>query len=198
MLALLSMLLLGACSTLPASQVSEKHTVWQQRDVVAVEPVKIDSPTPPDTTSNDLAIPSSSQIPLVDDESVDCVARAIYFEARGEPTKGQVAVGYVVVNRMNDPRFPNTACGVVHQQRKITKGKKVAYSCEFHWYCDGKPDVIKDKETYAKILEVARQVLTQAAANPVGDALFFHAVYVKPQKTRYASRYKVGHHIFYT
>ena len=45
---------------------------------------------------------------------VDCLAQAIYFESRGEPLDGQIAVAEVVLNRVDDRRFPNTVCGVTH------------------------------------------------------------------------------------
>jgi len=85
-------------------------------------------------------------------------------------------------------------CGVVKQTTKT----KVGMSCQFHWYCDGKADVIKDQKSYDKIVEVARRVLLDETVNPVGKSLFFHAVYVKPQKKRYAYRQKIANHIFYT
>jgi spore germination cell wall hydrolase CwlJ-like protein len=179
---------------LPEAQVNEKRLVDSTTILEKIEPLKMD-PLAVSVTSLD----PTPQLPelrvtYVDPKSLDCLAKTIYFEAKSEPLTGQIAVGHVVLNRTKDPRFPNTVCGVVTQ---TTKGK-TSWSCQFHWYCDGKSDVIKDQKTYAKTLEVARLVLTEATENPVGNCLFFHATYVKQQKKHYSTRMKVGNHVFYT
>ena len=195
MLALLTVFLLVACSAVPVAQVEEKRMEAPIVSVEALPYLKLD-PIAPTVTSLDLVVQVPPP-PQVDAASLECLAKTIYFEARGESVRGQTAVGYVIVNRTNDPRFPSTVCGVVHQKNP-TKGKKVAYSCQFHWYCDGLPDTIKDQKAYSKILDVARSVLESAVSNPVGKSLYFHASYVQQQKKSYAIRYKVGNHIFYT
>lgn len=65
---------------------------------------------------------------------VMCIAMAIYWEARGEPVKGQFAVGQVVMNRVHDPRYPSDACSVVYD------GGEVRNECQFSFFCDGKSD----------------------------------------------------------
>src|SRR5689334_19549364 len=62
-----------------------------------------------------------------------CLAMAMYWEARGEGTLGMTAVGWTVLNRMKSGRFPTTPCGVVHQ------GKQT-WPCEFEFWCDGRDD----------------------------------------------------------
>lgn len=194
MLALLALFALGACSTLPEAQVNEKRLVSSTPILEKIEPLKMEP-----LAVSVMSMDPTPQLPelrvaYVDPKSLDCLAKTIYWEAKSEPITGQIAVGHVVLNRTKDSRFPSTVCGVVTQS---TKGKK-SWSCQFHWYCDGKSDVIKDQKTYAKVLEVARLVLTEAIDNPIGNSLFFHATYVKNQKKRYATRMKVGNHVFYT
>jgi len=85
----------------------------------------------------------ASEIPAQERE---CLALNIYHESRDQSRIGMIAVGQVVLNRVDDSRFPNTICSVVKQQRfydppdaHIQIGK-----CQFSWYCDGKPDTPKD------------------------------------------------------
>ena len=66
-----------------------------------------------------------------------CLATAIYFEARGEPVQGQIAVGQVILNRVRSPNFPETICGVVYQGQ-------MSPGCQFSFTCDGKTDTPKN------------------------------------------------------
>lgn len=194
MLAMLAIVFLAACSNLPVAQVTIKRMEASTTTVEALQSLKVEP-----LAVSVMSLDPMPQLPeirhtRVDPASLECLAKTIYFEAKSEPLKGQIAVGHVVLNRTKDKRFPNTVCGVVTQS---TKGK-TSWSCQFHWYCDGLTDVIKDQKTYAKVLEVARLVLSEDTTNPVGKSLFFHATYVKQQKKRYDTRMKVGNHIFYT
>lgn len=128
-------------------------------------------------------------------KEIECAAQAAYFEARGEGDKGMAAVVHVIQNRMNDNRFPNTACEVVNQTTKRKIGKP---TYEFHYTCDGKPDVIRDKKTFTKAMEIAESVLQGESRNYVGKSLFFHHVSVSPQKRKYHTRFVIGRHVFYT
>ena len=74
---------------------------------------------------------------------IECLALNVYFEARGEPFVGKLAVAHVVLNRMRDRRFPASACMVVKQG-----GDRVRHNCQFSWWCDGKSDVPKQKKVY--------------------------------------------------
>lgn len=67
------------------------------------------------------AVVDNSVISKADrDKQVTCIALAVYYESRGEPLEGQKAVATVVMNRVNSPRFPNTACEVVFQPRQFS------------------------------------------------------------------------------
>jgi len=116
-----------------------------------------------------------------------CLAGAVYFEARGEPLTGQLAVAQVIVNRSQDPRFPRSYCGVVAQpgQFSFMRGSRM-------------PAIRTGSAAWTRavaIAEIAHQGLWESEA---GDAVFFHAKYVHPgwsaRKTRLA---QIDTHIFY-
>ena len=65
-----------------------------------------------------------------------CLAEALYFEARGESLQGIVGVAEVILNRVDDRRYPNSLCGVVNQ------GTGERYRCQFTYTCDGRPETI--------------------------------------------------------
>ena len=90
-------------------------------------------------------------------DELKCMAENIYFEGRAEPMIGKIAIGHVVMNRIQDGRFPNTICEVVHQGpvRESWKTKKdptlpdserkfypIKNRCQFSWWCDGQKDII--------------------------------------------------------
>ena len=87
------------------------------------------------------------------DESY-CLAENVYHEARNQPKVGQMAVMSVTLNRVNDPRYPNTICGVTKQGptrpswQDETVMIPIKHKCQFSWYCDGKSDRIHDMETF--------------------------------------------------
>lgn len=126
---------------------------------------------------------------------VECLAQNLYLESRGEPTVGQVAVAWVVINRSKDKRFPNTICGVI-RQAVVRNGKVVKHRCAFSWYCDGIPDRFTDRKSYEKVERIAMQVLKGEIASPVGGALFFDS---RPRKHagRPQRAIKIGNHYFY-
>ena len=124
-----------------------------------------------------------------------CLATAIYFEARGEPEDGQLAVAQVVLNRVKNPTYPNTICGVVYQNQSKRN------RCQFSFACDGRPDRVTDNAAWTKAEELARNSVEDQKATfieEVGSATHYHATYVKP---RWASRMtrtdRIGRHIFY-
>jgi spore germination cell wall hydrolase CwlJ-like protein len=122
-----------------------------------------------------------------------CMATAIYFEARDEPIKGQIAVGQVVMNRIRSPFYPKTICGVVYQ------GERNRHGCQFSFTCTGKRNVIKEKEEWATSVKLAKQVITgEVWIDEVGYATHYHATYVHPPWRRELDRLtQIGHHIFY-
>lgn len=126
-------------------------------------------------------------------KAVKCLAEAIYFEARSEPEKGQMAVAQVVINRAFSGYYPNDICGVVYQNRHRH------LSCQFTFACDGIPDIVYDKGAWALADRLANEALDgKNYLQDVGKATHYHAYYVSPywaRKMRKMSR--IGAHTFY-
>jgi spore germination cell wall hydrolase CwlJ-like protein len=122
-----------------------------------------------------------------------CMATAVYFEARDEPLRGQIAVAQVVMTRVRSEYYPMTICGVVYQNQWRKN------SCQFSFACDGHPDQPKEKKEWATSLDVARQVISgKVYLNDIGGSTHYHATYVKPRWRKLVKRVKkIGRHIFY-
>lgn len=122
-----------------------------------------------------------------------CLAEAIYFEAITEPLKGQAAVAQVVLNRVRNPTYPKTICGVVYQNEDWRN------RCQFSFACDRIPDRITNKVKYKTAEDIALAVTAgKIYLKEVGDSTHYHATYVRPNWGR--TMYKVGRiglHIFY-
>jgi spore germination cell wall hydrolase CwlJ-like protein len=120
-------------------------------------------------------------------EEMRCLAGAVYFEARGEPLAGQLAVAQVIINRSEDPRFPKSYCGVVAQpgQFSFMRGSRM-------------PAIRTGTTAWERAVAVAQIAHQGLWETPAGDAVFFHAKYVRPswsqRKTRLA---QIDTHIFY-
>ncbi len=121
-----------------------------------------------------------------------CLATAIYFEARGEPVRGQIAVGQVILNRVRSPQFPQTICGVVYQGQ-MQKG------CQFSFACDGHTDMPREDEQWALAQNLAHQITSGQVWLPeVGYSTYYHANYVRPGWVNAMSKIdEIGRHIFY-
>jgi spore germination cell wall hydrolase CwlJ-like protein len=122
-----------------------------------------------------------------------CLAEAVYFEARSEPYKGQVAVAQVVLNRVRNPAYPNSICGVVYQNKRMDN------ACQFSFACDGIRDVVRDRKAWALARKVARDVSFEGVRAPdVGTATHYHAVYVRPDwASVFTKKARIGLHVFY-
>ncbi|WP_265587471.1 cell wall hydrolase [Sphingomicrobium arenosum] len=118
-------------------------------------------------------------------QQMDCLARAVYFETRGEPLDGQLAVAEVILNRADHHRFPNSYCAVVKQHRQFSfvRGGRI-------------PQPNRDSRAWRTAVAVARIADAGHAETAMGDALFFHANYVRP-KWRLKRMGAIGNHIFY-
>jgi len=122
------------------------------------------------------------------DEEQLCLAKAVYFEARGESLEGQLAVAEVVLNRARSGRFASSVCGVVTQP------------AQFSFIRGGKfPAVDESSDCWKKALAIADAASKHLAASLAPNVLWYHATYVAPawgrQKTRAA---QIGTHIFYS
>lgn len=122
-----------------------------------------------------------------------CLAEGIYFEARGEELKGQAAVAQVILNRVRNPAYPDTICGVVYQNQNWRN------RCQFSFACDGIPDLILSPWHWKTAKEIAMAVTAgKIWIDEVGSSTHYHATYVKPPWGRTMQRVaKIGKHIFY-
>ena len=132
----------------------------------------------------------------VDEDELECLAEAVYFEARGEGSHGQRAVAEVILNRRADPGFPNDVCGVVHQG--YNPANPALHQCQFSYYCDGAPEAFGDRDRLARIRAMAWNMLRGEKSNLTMGATHYHADYVSPDWTRNLRRVaRVDQHIFY-
>lgn len=122
-----------------------------------------------------------------------CMAQAIYFEARSESRRGQIAVAQVVMNRVRASAYPDTICGVIFQ------GQWRRNSCQFSFACDGKSERADDKASWAASMQLAREVMRgEHWLTDLGYATHYHANYVNPPWARHFNKIvRIGRHIFY-
>ena len=134
---------------------------------------------------------AESQIEIA--QEIDCLALNIYFEARGEPDLGKIAVAHVVLNRVIDKRFPTTVCDVVRQG-----GEQQLRRCQFSWWCDGRSDKPSDAQSWQMVQAIAHQVYWGFSPDPTAGALWYHADTVSPSWGKVFNRGpQIGQHVFY-
>ena len=133
--------------------------------------------------------------PLESARQLDCMTQAVYFEARGETPRGQAAVAQVVMNRVANPSFPKTVCGVVFQGAAQSA---VHHGCQFSFACDGSMRHGLETEAWDRARQVAERALSGAVLADIGSATHYHTTSVRPdwgpQMLRVA---QVGLHVFY-
>jgi hypothetical protein len=123
-----------------------------------------------------------------------CLADAVYFEARGEPFKGQQAVAQVVMNRVFSGYYPNDVCGVVYQN----SGRHLA--CQFTFACEGKDlNKVDEPDMWEQAKQIAKDMLDgRIWLAEVGHATHYHAYWVHPSWVHEMTKlYKLGVHTFY-
>jgi len=141
--------------------------------------------------------PSPAQRLKLDDKEYAkaqrCLANAIYWEARSEPVRGQMAVAQVVMNRVFSPFYPDDVCGVVYQNAHRH------LSCQFTFACDGKRKTITERGHWARANRIAKQTLDgQIYVPEVAKSTHYHASYVNPIWNREMKKLvKFGLHSFY-
>ena len=160
--------------------------------------------------------------PFLTEKDIECLARNIFYESRGEPLEGKVAVGVVTINRSQDPRYPNSVCGVIKQktvhtvphqttvttyptentEERVTETKTTVIQrvvCQFSWVCSKVREPKADDPMWLESQQVARELAVGGFPqfrDKYKDAYHFHAVYVSPGwKLQRIGR--VGNHIFY-
>lgn len=121
-----------------------------------------------------------------------CLTQGIYYEAALEPTEGQEAVAQVILNRVRDPNYPNTVCGVVFEGAERTTG------CQFSFTCDGALAQAPVGWAWNRARLVAERALAGAVSARVGTATHYHADYVHPWWAPTLNKLtQIGAHIFY-
>ena len=127
------------------------------------------------------------------DKHERCLANAIYFEARGEAERGQIAVAQVIMNRAFSGYYPDNVCGVVYQNSHRH------LACQFTFSCDGIPDVVTEPDAWAVATRIARETLDgKLWLAEVGKATHYHAHWVRPSWVNEMKRmWKFGVHTFY-
>ena len=122
-----------------------------------------------------------------------CLAEGIYFESRGEPVRGQIAVAQVILNRAFSGHYPSSVCGVVYQNSHRH------LACQFTFACDRHPDVVRDQAAWRRAVAVASGTLDGKLWLPeVGKATHYHAYWVRPGWVRTMQKlHRIGVHTFY-
>ena len=172
----------GGNATAPTPHDMSKELAYAREDLPATTFDSLGSPT----LFNKLG-------QKVSDKELWCMATAIYFEARGESYRGQVAVGQVVMNRVAHKLYPDTICGVVFQNQSKRN------ACQFSFACDGRPEKVTDDKAWKQAMQISREVVGGKDYLPeVGYATHYHATYVKPKwAPRMKKVTKIGMHVFY-
>lgn len=131
----------------------------------------------------------------ISERDLDCLARNIYHESRGEPEEGKVAVGMVTINRASDKRFPSTVCGVVNQRTKST--------CQFSWRCNSVSPPRSSDHIWLECRRIARELLERPNSytrlwQKYRSALYFHEFRVRPSwAAKKQQLARIGAHMFY-
>ncbi len=123
---------------------------------------------------------------------LDCLSKAIYYEARSETEDGQRAVAQVVLNRVRHPTYPNSICGVVYQGSQLRTG------CQFTFTCDGSLRYGAFGPSWERARRIAAEALAGQVYAPVGTATHYHTTAILPYWASSLTRLAVvGAHVFY-
>jgi spore germination cell wall hydrolase CwlJ-like protein len=146
----------------------------------------------PAPTARDLAVLKAAALNLATQEN--CLAQAMYYEARGEGLEGQKAVAEVILNRTHHTNYPRSICGVVFQ------GASLDHGCQFSFTCDGEMDRTKSLGAWVSARRLAIRILSGRIqlGNMTGGAIAFHATDVEPDwSDEMLQTVQIGNHIFY-
>jgi spore germination cell wall hydrolase CwlJ-like protein len=122
-----------------------------------------------------------------------CLTNGVYFESRGEPVRGQAAVAQVILNRVRNPNYPDSICGVVYQNKHRRN------RCQFSFACDRFKDRVRNKSLWQMAEHVAKETTAgRIWLSQVGSSTHYHATYVRPKWAKSMKKVgKIGLHIFY-
>ena len=126
------------------------------------------------------------------ERALRCLTQGVYYESALESTEGQEAVAQVILNRVRDPNYPNTVCGVVFEGAERNTG------CQFSFTCDGALSQAPVAWAWNRARAVAEKALAGHVATEVGTATHYHADYVHPWWAPTLGKItQIGAHIFY-
>ncbi len=171
-----------------AELTDETVPVFVSEEVVQPLPEPPSNPQPEASSHASLReLVAATHAPETLSAEMECLAGAVYFEARGEPLAGQLAVAQVVINRTASRQFPSTYCGVVHQPR------------QFSYVKNGRtPHISRGTQAWRNARAVARIAHEGLWDSQAGDALYFHANYVRPSWSRTKQALAtIDTHVFY-
>lgn len=138
--------------------------------VLSVAACSATSPTQP--AAPEVVSRTANGLQLTDRDAA-CLREAIYHESAANSLDGGRAVAHVILNRAQDPRFPNSVCGVIADGE--AQGR-----CQFSYRCDGKPEVLADRKKLEGAIMATEVVLANPDEDPTSGALFFHARTMAP------------------
>lgn len=178
-----------AADPAPAAQVAvDKSEVLEQKVAAKgreLPPAKVEAIS----RSEAQAVDPAGAAPL--DDALTCLARSIYWEAKGGTSDDMEAVANVVVNRLGHKGFPDTVCEVVKQGSE-------QHACQFSWWCDGRSDQVEEDAPYAVAKEIARKALNQQLPDHTHGAMYFHDSSASPAWAKeYVKTAKIGKFSFY-
>lgn len=183
---------LAETSAIAAEAVQPESAADQPQVRFVANPVVQDLPAAPEAlpvaeASSLSALVASIDTPAEMSREMRCLAQAVYFESRGEPLDGQLAVAKVVINRAESSLFPDDYCSVVTQRAQFSfvKGGRI-------------PAPRQSSDAWQRARAIARIAHRNLWESPADDALYFHATYVKPRWARVkTARAQIKSHIFY-
>lgn len=175
----------AATQALPSGD-SPVAPIFISREVV--QPIQAsEQETRPDNAGSLAELVARTEADTDLSEQMRCLAGAVYFESRGEPLAGQLAVAQVVINRAGSERFPQSYCGVVRQRG------------QFSFVSNGAmPRIRTESPAWRSAQAIARIAHEGLWESEVGDSLYFHARYVRPAwSNRKIARATISRHVFY-
>jgi len=177
-------------STLSSSAIAQD--LLRSSDLLAVPPLKEEPQASEDSALGE--IDADADLPTLvaqlrgsdpGSRELECLAAGIYFESKGEPLSGQLAVGEVIANRADSGRFPSTYCGVLFQRGQFSFVRRGTW-----------PHISRDSRSWETAVAIAKIVDQDLKDSAAEGALYFHAKRVRPgwHRKRVAS---IGNHIFF-
>jgi len=152
----------------------------------------------------DVTIAESLEFNQENYPQVNCMALNIYYETRSSSLADQYAVADVVLNRVNDTRYPNSVCEVVKEGQQHADGSMKRNKCQFSWYCDGKSDFPRDRESWKNAQSVAWNMMEWRNYRGITEgSTHYHTTYVNPRWNKSRKGWsitrigRIGAHVFY-